>query len=45
MRCDVCAETLQLKLPRPAVPRQVLDFNERLGLDIVSLCVTVLCFR
>ena len=45
MRCDVCAETVQAKLPRNAVPRQVLDFNERLGLDIVSLCVTVLCCR
>ena len=37
MRCDVCAENVQPKLPRPAVPRQVLDFNERLGLDILSL--------
>ena len=34
---DVCAENVQPKLPRPAVPRQVLDFNERLGLDILSL--------
>ena len=37
MSCDVCAETVQPKLPRPEVPRQVLDFNERLELDIVSL--------
>ena len=37
MRCDVCAENVQPKLPRPAVSRQVLDFNERLGLDILSL--------
>ena len=37
MRCDVCAETVQPKLPRNAVPREVLDFNERLCLDIVSL--------
>ena len=35
MRCDVCAENVQPKLPRPAVPRQVLDFNEWLGLDIL----------
>ena len=32
MRCDVCAENAQPKLPRSAVPRQVLDFHERLGL-------------
>ena len=37
MRCDVKAENVQPKLPRPAVPCQVLDFNERLGLDIWSL--------
>ena len=37
MRCDVCAENVQPKLPRPAVPRQVLDFNERQGLNILSL--------
>ena len=37
MRCDVCAENVQPKLPRPAVRRQVLDFNERFGLDILSL--------
>ena len=36
MRCDVCAENVQPKLPRPAVLRQVLDFNERLGSDILS---------
>ena len=35
MHCDVCAENVQPKLPRPAIPRQVLDFNER-GLDILS---------
>ena len=34
MHCDVCAENVQPKLPRPAIPRHVLDFNERLGLDI-----------
>ena len=34
---DVCAENVQPKLPRPAVPRQVLDSNERHGLDILSL--------
>ena len=33
MRCDVCAENVQPKLHRPAIPRQVLDFIERLGLD------------
>ena len=37
MRCDVCAENVQSKLPRPAVPRQVLDFNERFALDVLSL--------
>ena len=36
MRCDVCAENVQPKLPRPVVPRQVLDFNERLGLGILK---------
>ena len=35
--CDVCAENVQPKLPRPATPRQVLDFNEPAGLDILSL--------
>ena len=34
MRFDVCAENVRPKLPRPAVPCQVLDFNERFGLDI-----------
>ena len=29
MHCDICAENVQPKLPRPAIPRQVLDFNER----------------
>ena len=37
IRCDVCAENVQPKFPRPAIPRQVLDFNERLGLDILSI--------
>ena len=37
MRCDVCAENVQPKLHPRAIPRQVLDFNERLGLDILSL--------
>ena len=37
MQCDMCAESVQPKLPRPAIPRHVLDFNERVGLDIVSL--------
>ena len=37
MHCDICAENVQPKLPRPAIPRQVLDFNERVGLDILSL--------
>ena len=37
MHCDVCAENVQPKLPRPAIPRQVLDFNEQLGLGILSL--------
>ena len=27
IHCDVCAEKVQPKLPRPAIPRQVLDFN------------------
>ena len=36
MHCDICAENVQPKLPRPANPRQVLDFNERVGLDILS---------
>ena len=36
MQCDVCAENVQPKLPRPAISRQVLDFNERLGLDITG---------
>ena len=26
MHCDVCAENVPPKLPRPAIPRQVLDF-------------------
>ena len=37
MHCDICAENVQPKHPRPAIPRQVLDFNERVGLDILSL--------
>ena len=37
MRCDVCAGNVLLKLPRSEVPRQVLDFNERPGLDMLSL--------
>ena len=37
IRCDVCAENVQPELPRPAVPHQVLNFNERLGLVILSL--------
>ena len=37
MHCDICAEHVQPKLPRPAIQRQVLDFNERVGLDILSL--------
>ena len=37
MHCDICAENVQPKLPRPATPRQVLNFNERVGLDISSL--------
>ena len=37
MHCDICAENVQPKLPRPATPRQVLNFNERVGLDILSL--------
>ena len=28
-RCDFCAEDVQPKLPRPAILRQVVDFNER----------------
>ena len=54
MRCDFCAENVQPKPPRPAVSCQVLDFNERLGLDILSLphwegftksvkCLNVVC--
>ena len=35
--CDICDENVQPTLPRPTVPRQVLDFNERIGLDILSL--------
>ena len=37
MHCDICAEHVQPKRPRPAIPRQVLDFNERVDLDILSL--------
>ena len=37
MHCDVRVEDVQPQLHRPAIPRQVLDFNERLGLDILSL--------
>ena len=37
MLCDVCAENVQPKLPRPAAPRQVLDLSARIGLDILSL--------
>ena len=37
MHCDVCAENVQPKLPRPAIPRHVLGFNERGFLDILSL--------
>ena len=57
IRCDVCAENVQPELPRPAVPHQVLNFSERLGLVILSLphwdgftksvkCLNIaLCFR
>ena len=52
--CDICAENAQPKLPRPAIPRQVLDSNECVGLDILSLphwsdatrsvkCLNVVC--
>ena len=34
MLSDVCAKNVQAKLPRPPIPRQVLDFNDRLGFDI-----------
>ena len=34
MRCDVCAENVQPKLPRPALPRQVLDFTK---------CMNIVC--
>ena len=37
MHCDTCAENVQPKLPRPPIPRQVLDFNERVNLDIMGL--------
>ena len=37
MHCDVCAGNVQPKCPRPAILRQVLDFNERIGLCILSL--------
>ena len=54
IRCDVCAENVQPELPRPAVPHQVLNFSERLGLVILSLphwdgftksvkCVNIAC--
>ena len=36
MHCDICTENVQPKLPRRAIPRQVLDFNERVRLDILS---------
>ena len=36
-RRDVCAESVQPKLPRRAIPLQMLEFNERIGLDILSL--------
>ena len=36
MHCDICAENVQPNLPRPAIPRQVPDFNERVGLDILT---------
>ena len=37
MHCDICAENVKPKLPRPAIPRQLPDFNERVGLHILSL--------
>ena len=37
MHCDIRAENVQPKVLRPAIPRQVLGFNERVGLDILSL--------
>ena len=37
MHCDVCAVNVQPKLVRPAILRQVLGFNERIGLEILSL--------
>ena len=37
MHCDISAENVQPKLERPAIPRQVLDFNERVGLNTLSL--------
>ena len=37
MHRDFCVENVQPKLTRPAILRQVLDFNERTGLDILSL--------
>ena len=37
IHCGICAEYVQLKLPREAVLRKVLDFNERVGLDTLRL--------
>ena len=31
MHCDVCAENVQPKLPRSAIARQMLGFNENIG--------------
>ena len=55
MQYGLGAENAQLKLPRQAVFRQVPDFHERIGLDIVSLpywgnaesehCVMGPCFK
>ena len=34
MHCDVCAENVQPKLHRPAIPRQVLDFNDSMNVQV-----------
>ena len=43
MHCDICAENVQPKLPRQAIPRQVLDFNEHVGLDIFEFASLERC--
>ena len=45
MHCDICAAHVQPKLPRPAIPCQVLDFNKGIGSHWEGVAKSVKCFN